>query len=876
MKKLFQGAVVCLVLLSLNLQLSTVLAQTTAFTYQGRLNDGGGPATGNYDLRFALYDAVTNGTQQGVLVTNSATPVSNGLFTVTVDFGNQFPGTNRWLEIAVRTNGASVFTNLIPRQQLTSTPYAVQSLNAGFAVNAASAINATFATTATTANTATSATSATTAVTAGNFSGPLGGDVTGTQSATSVAQVGGQSAGNVASGAQAANLATSANNINTIVKRDGSGNFSAGTITATLAGNATSATTATTANNFSGSLAGNVTGTQGATVVASVGGQSAANVASGASAANSAAILDTPSTIVKRDVNGSFLAGQITATNFTGNGDGLTNLQAGALLGIVPDVRLSPNIPRLNGTNIFTGTNTFVGVLIATNTGTVISGSLSGNATSATTAATATSFTGSLAGDVTGTQSATAVASVGGQTAANVSSGAVAANAATTANTANTIVKRGATGNFSAGTISANGFNGDGSGVSNVVGTLPWQVVSGTAKQTQPNKGYLATNDTLVTITLPTAPAIGDVVRVTGTGTNGWILAQNASQSILCSILSGAPNLTGFPNTVVTPVETNRNWSSVAISSDASTIIALDYGGHIHTSTDSGQTWAVHANARNWISVACSSSGTRAVAADFQGQLYTSTDSGSTWTARDSNRWWTAVAYPGNGYLFAGESSPGPIYISFDTGTNWSSFASGGGSWVGIACSSTPNDIYAASSLGNIIASHDGGSTWTNTVGVTGTWSSIDCSANGSNVVACINGGHIYTSTDRGFHFTSRDSVRGWKAVSGSADGSIVIAADGAPGYLYISTNYGVNWSAQTSGPSTNWSSVACTPDGSKFVATVSGGQIYTGQVYLSSDATTVGATGYLMGSQYSSIELQYIGNGQFVPISYIGTFQPF
>ena len=43
--------------------------------------------------------------------------------------------------------------------------------------------------------------------------------------------------------------ATASNTANAIVLRDGSGNFSAGTITATLSGNATTATTATNANN---------------------------------------------------------------------------------------------------------------------------------------------------------------------------------------------------------------------------------------------------------------------------------------------------------------------------------------------------------------------------------------------------------------------------------------------------------------------------------------------------------------------------------------------------------------------------------------------------------------------------------------------------
>src|SRR5262249_27760132 len=36
-------------------------AQSTSFMYQGRLNDGGSPANGRYDLRFTVYDFVTNG-----------------------------------------------------------------------------------------------------------------------------------------------------------------------------------------------------------------------------------------------------------------------------------------------------------------------------------------------------------------------------------------------------------------------------------------------------------------------------------------------------------------------------------------------------------------------------------------------------------------------------------------------------------------------------------------------------------------------------------------------------------------------------------------------------------------------------------------------
>lgn len=62
MKKLFKK-----ILLALGLFVSThtqLLAQSTAFTYQGRLNDNGAVASGNSDLRFAIYDTTSAGTQQ--------------------------------------------------------------------------------------------------------------------------------------------------------------------------------------------------------------------------------------------------------------------------------------------------------------------------------------------------------------------------------------------------------------------------------------------------------------------------------------------------------------------------------------------------------------------------------------------------------------------------------------------------------------------------------------------------------------------------------------------------------------------------------------------------------------------------------------------
>ncbi len=116
------------------------IGQGTTLTYQGRLNNNGSPAAGIYDLRFTIYDSTNN---PGVVIagpiTNTATGVSNGLFSVALDFGDGvFTGPARWLEIAVRTNGGGAFTTLSPRQPLTPVPYAVFANSASNLVGALS------------------------------------------------------------------------------------------------------------------------------------------------------------------------------------------------------------------------------------------------------------------------------------------------------------------------------------------------------------------------------------------------------------------------------------------------------------------------------------------------------------------------------------------------------------------------------------------------------------------------------------------------------------------------------------------------------------------------------------------------------------------
>jgi hypothetical protein len=200
-----------------------------------------------------------------------------------------------------------------------------------------------------------------------------------------------------------ATTATSNNIFNTIVKRDTSGNFLANVITATLNGNATSATsalsaiTSTTSTYFTGLLFGDVTGLQSTTSVARVGGKTATAVAAATTDVELSTTINTPNTLVRRNATGGFAAGMITATLF-------------------------------------------------------------GNATTATSAITSTTstyFTGLLFGDVTGLQSTTSVARVGGQTATAVAAAVIDVQLSTTVNTPNTLVRRGTTGDFAAGMITA-------------------------------------------------------------------------------------------------------------------------------------------------------------------------------------------------------------------------------------------------------------------------------------------------------------------------------------------------------------------------------------------------------------------------------------
>ncbi|MBL9146370.1 MAG: tail fiber domain-containing protein [Verrucomicrobiaceae bacterium] len=179
------------------------------------------------------------------------------------------------------------------------------------------------------------------------------------------------------------------------------GGVTTGTFSGNLTGNVTGNVTGSAAS-FTGSLAGDVTGTQSATSI--------------------------PAAVV----TGKALTGFSSTTGTITAADSILSA-----------------INKLNG-NVGLKAN----LASPTFTGTVTAPTFSGNVTG-NVSGSAGSFTGSLAGDVTGTQGATVVAAVGSSTAAAVSAGTVLANAATSNNTAGTIVRRGGLGEFSAGEVIA-------------------------------------------------------------------------------------------------------------------------------------------------------------------------------------------------------------------------------------------------------------------------------------------------------------------------------------------------------------------------------------------------------------------------------------
>ena len=127
MNRFVLGLVACLAAMTC---MASASAGTT-FTYQGELKSGGSAVTGTADIRVTPWNAMVAGAPICACTdTHLAVPVTNGVFTVDLDFGAIFNGGDVYLAIEVRVPaGAGAWVPLVPRQPIMPTPYAMHAMD---------------------------------------------------------------------------------------------------------------------------------------------------------------------------------------------------------------------------------------------------------------------------------------------------------------------------------------------------------------------------------------------------------------------------------------------------------------------------------------------------------------------------------------------------------------------------------------------------------------------------------------------------------------------------------------------------------------------------------------------------------------------------
>jgi len=80
----------------------------------------------------------------------------------------------------------------------------------------------------------------------------------------------------------------------------------------------------------------------------------------------------------------------------------------------------------------------------------------------------------------------------------------------------------------------------------------PWSEETGISVGMAVNSDYIANNAALVTLTLPAAAAVGDIISVVGKGAGGWLVAQNAGQTIH---KAGASTTTGVGGSIASTAQ---------------------------------------------------------------------------------------------------------------------------------------------------------------------------------------------------------------------------------------------------------------------------------------------------------------------------------
>jgi photosystem II stability/assembly factor-like uncharacterized protein len=198
---------------------------------------------------------------------------------------------------------------------------------------------------------------------------------------------------------------------------------------------------------------------------------------------------------------------------------------------------------------------------------------------------------------------------------------------------------------------------------------------------------------------------------------------------------------------------------------------------------------------------------------------------------------------------------------------------------TGVASSASGNYLVASTFNGTLYVSSTYGTNWT-PEGSSLKWSAVACSDDGSKMAAAVSNGTIYVSSNFGSTWAATTApTKNWSSIASSGDGSKLVAV--APqGGIYTSPNFGANWIRQTNYNAVinaNWTCATSSSSGNVLAAGISGTLttspygIFTSQASTLTQTTT-GTSGFISGSQGSAVELQCIGNNQWMPVSSTGT----
>ena len=126
LRRTFLALVIALMLALMTVALSRPASALTVnvIPITGQLLVGGAPVTGNYDLQFQLYNAVSGGSTVGPLVTITNVAVADGVFYAEVNFGALSLGNSLWVQTNYRAAGAGNYAILSPRHVVPSVVYA--------------------------------------------------------------------------------------------------------------------------------------------------------------------------------------------------------------------------------------------------------------------------------------------------------------------------------------------------------------------------------------------------------------------------------------------------------------------------------------------------------------------------------------------------------------------------------------------------------------------------------------------------------------------------------------------------------------------------------------------------------------------------------